>query len=125
MNSKAKSILIVEDSPSVRAMLADMLENEGYSVVEAVDGHEAFKMVEHLKFDLIITDLSMPVMDGIEFIRRAKKLPLCRFVPIVVLSSEEDIRKVDEAKSAGASTYLSKPFKELQLRAMLKVVLGQ
>lgn len=124
MNSKAKTILIVEDSPSVRAMLSDMLENEGYSVMEAADGREAFKMVEYLKFDLIITDLSMPVMDGIEFIRRAKKLPLCRFVPIVVLSSEEDIRKVDEAKSAGASTYLSKPFKEVQLRAMLKVVLG-
>lgn len=124
MNGKQKSILIVEDSPSVRAMLADMLVNEGYIVMEAVDGHEAFKMVEYLKFDLIITDLSMPVMDGVEFIRRAKKLPLCRFVPIVVLSSEEDVRKVDEAKNAGASTYLSKPFKELQLRAMLKVVLG-
>jgi two-component system chemotaxis response regulator CheY len=125
MSSQEKTILVVEDSPSVRAMLVDMLENEGYKVMEAVDGHEAFKMVEYLKFDLIITDLSMPVMDGIEFIRRAKKQPLCRFVPIVVLSSEEDARKVDEAKSAGASTYLSKPFKEQQLRAMLKVVLGR
>jgi two-component system chemotaxis response regulator CheY len=125
MSSQEKTILVVEDSPSVRAMLVDMLENEGYKVMEAVDGHEAFKMVEYLKFDLIITDLSMPVMDGIEFIRRAKKQPLCRFVPIVVLSSEEEARKVDEAKSAGASTYLSKPFKEQQLRAMLKVVLGR
>jgi two-component system chemotaxis response regulator CheY len=125
MSSQEKTILVVEDSPSVRAMLADMLENEGYKVMEAVDGYEALKMVEYLKFDLIITDLSMPVMDGIEFIRLAKKQPLCRFVPIVVLSSEEDSRKVDEAKSAGASTYLSKPFKEQQLRAMLKVVLGR
>ncbi len=124
MNNQGKSILIVEDSPSVRAMLADMLQNEGYNVMEAVDGFEAFKMVEYLKFDLIITDISMPVMDGIEFIRLAKKQPLCRFVPIVVLSSEEDVRKVDEAKKAGASTFLSKPFKELQLRSMLKLVLG-
>jgi len=124
MTQQEKTILIVEDSPSVRAMLADMLEHEGYKVIEAVDGYEAFKLVEYVKFDLIITDLTMPVMDGLEFIRQAKKLPLCRFVPIVVLSSEEDSRKVEEAKKAGASTYLSKPFKELQLRAMLKVVLG-
>jgi len=124
MSQQEKSILIVEDSPSVRAMLADMLESEGYKVMEAVDGYEAFKLVEYLKFDLIITDLTMPVMDGLEFIRQAKKLPLCRFVPIVVLSSEEDQRKVEEAKKAGASTYLSKPFKEMQLRSMLKVVLG-
>jgi len=125
MTSHETTILIVEDSPSVRAMLADMLEAEGYKVMEAVDGYEAFKLVEYVKFDLIITDLTMPVMDGIEFIRQAKKLPLCRFVPIVVLSSEEDARKVDEAKKAGASTYLSKPFKEQQLRTMLKVVLGR
>jgi two-component system, chemotaxis family, chemotaxis protein CheY len=125
MSSQEKTILIVDDSPSVRVILADMLESEGYKVVEAVDGYEAFKMVEYLKFDLIITDLSMPVMDGIEFIRLAKKQPLCRFVPIVVLSSEENSRKVDEAKTAGASTYLSKPFKATQLRAMLQVVLGR
>jgi two-component system, chemotaxis family, chemotaxis protein CheY len=125
MSSQEKTILIVDDSPSVRVLLADMLEEEGYKVVEAVDGFEAFKMVEYLKFDLIITDLSMPVMDGIEFIRLAKKQPLCRFVPIVVLSSEEDSRKVDAAKAAGASTYLSKPFKAPQLRAMLQVVLGR
>lgn len=124
MTGQEKTILIVEDSPSVRAMLSDMLENEGYKVMEAVDGYEAFKLVEYLKFDLIITDLTMPVMDGIEFIRQAKKQPLCRFVPIVVLSSEEDARKIDEAKKVGASTYLSKPFKEHQLRTMLKVVLG-
>jgi len=124
MTQQEKTILVVEDSPSVRAMLADMLENEGYKVMEAVDGYEAFKLVEYVKFDLIITDLTMPVMDGLEFIRQAKKLPLCRFVPIVVLSSEEDSRKVEEAKKSGASTYLSKPFKELQLRTMLKVVLG-
>ncbi|HAD03705.1 MAG: hypothetical protein A2091_06970 [Desulfuromonadales bacterium GWD2_61_12] len=119
-----KTILIVDDSPSMRAILGDMLEKEGYKVVEANDGHEGFKIVEYLKVDLIITDLSMPVMDGIQFVREAKKLPLCRFVPIVVLTSEEDSRRLEEAKKAGASTWLSKPFKENQLRAMLKLVLG-
>jgi len=119
-----KTILIVDDSPSMRAILGDMLEKEGYKVIEASDGHEGFKIVEYLKVDLIITDLSMPVMDGIQFVREAKKLPLCRFVPIVVLTSEEDSRRLEEAKKAGASTWLSKPFKENQLRAMLKLVLG-
>lgn len=119
-----KTILIVDDSPSMRAILSDMLENEGYKVVEAADGHEAFKLVEYLKFDLIITDLSMPVMDGIQFVREAKKLPLCKFVPIVVLTSEDDAKRLEEAKKVGASTWLSKPFKENQLRAMLKLVLG-
>ncbi len=124
MTIQEKSILIVDDSPSIRAMLGDMLESAGYKVMEAVDGHEAFKLVEYLKFDLIITDLSMPVMDGISFIRKAKTLPLCRFVPIVVLSSEEEGSKIEEAKRVGASTYLTKPFKEQQLRSMLRVVLG-
>jgi two-component system chemotaxis response regulator CheY len=119
-----RTILIVDDSPSMRAILGDMLEREGYLAVEAADGHEAFKLVEYLKFDLIITDLSMPVMDGIEFVRQAKKLPLCRFVPIVILTSEGDSKRLEEAKKAGASTWLSKPFKENQLRAMLKLVLG-
>lgn len=119
-----RTILVVDDSPSMRAILGDMLEREGYKVVEAADGHEAFKLVEYLKVDLIITDLSMPVMDGIQFVREAKKLPLCRFVPIVVLTSEGDTRRLEEAKKAGASTWLSKPFKDNQLRAMLKLVLG-
>lgn len=119
-----KTILIIDDSPSVLAILSDMLTAAGYQVVEAKDGHAGLKKVQEIKADLIITDLTMPVMDGIQFVREAKKLPMCRFVPIVVLTSEDDARKLDEAKQAGASTWLSKPFKENQLRAMLKMVLG-
>lgn len=121
---KQKTILIVEDSASMRAILADMLTDAGYRVIEATDGHAGLELVRETKFDLIITDLTMPVLDGIAFVREAKKLPLCRFVPIVVLTSEGDLKKLDEAKQAGASTWLSKPFKENQLRAMLKMVLG-
>ena len=82
------------------------------------------KKVAAGKFDLIITDLNMPVMDGITFIKKAKQLPNCKFVPIVFLSSEEDETKIVEAKQAGASTFLRKPFKENQLRTILQVVLG-
>jgi len=125
MSSEAeKTILVVDDSPSVRAVLSDMLEEEGYKSMEAADGQEGMKLVDYIKFDLIITDLTMPVMDGFEFIRQAKKHPNCKFVPIVVLTSEEDTQRLQEAKNAGASTSLTKPFKANQLRAMLKMVVG-
>lgn len=119
-----KSILIIDDSASMRAILGDMLVDAGYKVVEAVDGYAGLERVKETKFDLIITDLSMPVMDGIAFMRDAKKLPLCKFVPIVVLTAEGDAAKLEEAKKAGASTWLTKPFKEKQLRAVLQMVLG-
>lgn len=119
-----KTILIIDDSASMRAILGDMLVDSGYQVVEAVDGYAGLERVKETKFDLIITDLSMPVMDGIAFMRDAKKLPLCKFVPIVVLTAEGDAAKLEEAKKAGASTWLTKPFKEKQLRAVLQMVIG-
>lgn len=119
-----KSILIIDDSASMRAILGDMLADAGYNVVEAVDGNAGLELVKKTKFDLIITDLSMPVMDGIAFVREAKKMPSCKFVPIVVLTAEGDAAKLDEAKKAGASTWLTKPFKEKQLRTVLQMVLG-
>lgn len=119
-----KVILIIDDSASMRAILGDMLVDAGYKVVEAIDGFAGLELVKETKFDLIITDLSMPVIDGITFVREAKKLASCKFVPIVVLTAEGDAAKLDEAKKAGASTWLTKPFKEKQLRAVLKMVLG-
>ena len=120
----SKHILIVDDSPVVLAMLEDSLAGMGYRVTAAGNGKDALRQVETTKFDLIITDLSMPVMDGISFVKAAKQLPNCKFVPIVFLSSEEDEAKISEAKKAGASTFLRKPFKENQLRTILQVVLG-
>ena len=120
----SKKILIVDDSPVVLAMLEDALVGMGYAVTVAANGQDGLKQVEAGKFDLIITDLSMPVMDGISFVRAAKQLPNCKFVPIVFLSSEEDEAKISEAKKAGASTFLRKPFRENQLRTILQVVLG-
>jgi two-component system chemotaxis response regulator CheY len=119
-----KTILIIDDSASMRAILGDMLVDSGYNVMEAVDGYAGLEMVKETKFDLIITDLSMPVLDGITFVREAKKMASCKFVPIVVLTAEGDAAKLEEAKKAGASTWLAKPFKEKQLRAVLQMVLG-
>ena len=120
----SKRILIVDDSPVVLAMLEDALAGMGYAVTAANNGQAGLRQIEAGKFDLIITDLSMPVMDGIAFVKAAKQLPNCKFVPIVFLSSEEDEARIAEAKRAGASTFLRKPFKENQLATILKVVLG-
>lgn len=119
-----KKILIVEDSPSVLAILEDMLTELGYAVTTATNGQQACQLIEAEKYNLIITDLSMPVMDGIEFVKTAKLMPNCKFVPIVMLSSEDDEAKIAEAKSVGISTFLRKPVKEIQLKTILQVVLG-
>ena len=120
----AKKILIVDDSPSVLAILEDMLEGLGYAVTAASNGKQACQLLETSQFNLIITDLTMPVMDGIVFAQAAKKMPNCKFVPIVMLSSEEDETKIAEAKRVGISTFLRKPVKEMQLKTILQVVLG-
>jgi len=120
----AKKILIVDDSPSVLAVLEDMLDELGYEVATASDGKKACLLLETTRYDLIITDLTMPVMDGIAFAQTAKQMPNCKFVPIVMLSSEEDETKIAEAKKVGISTFLRKPVKEVQLRTILRVVLG-
>ena len=120
----AKKILIVDDSPSVLAILEDMLADLGYEVTAAGNGKQACQFLETNRYDLIITDLTMPVMDGIVFVKTAKQMPNCKFVPIVMLSSEEDEGKIAEAKKVGISTFLRKPVKEIQLKTILKVVLG-
>ena len=120
----AKKILIVDDSPSVLAVLEDMLDELGYEAATATNGKQACQLLETNRYDLIITDLTMPVMDGIVFAQTAKQMPNCKFVPIVMLSSEEDEAKIAEAKKVGISTFLRKPIKEIQLKTILRVVLG-
>ena len=120
----AKKIMIVDDSPSVLAILDDMLVDLGYEVTTADNGQQGCQLLETNRYDLIITDLTMPVMDGIIFVQTAKKMPNCKFVPIVMLSSEEDEAKIAEAKQVGISTFLRKPVKEVQLKTILQVVLG-
>jgi two-component system chemotaxis response regulator CheY len=120
----AKQILIVDDSPSVLAILEDMLVDLGYEVTAAADGRQACQLAEDTRYDLIITDLTMPVMDGMEFAQAAKKMPNCKFVPIVMLSSEDDEEKISQAKKVGISTFLRKPIKEAQLKTILQIVLG-
>jgi len=119
-----KKVLIVDDSPSVLAILKDLLDELGFAVISANNGQEAFSHIEKSRFNMIITDLKMPVMDGIEFVKRAKASPNCKFVPVVMLSSEEDEAKIAEARKAGVSTFMKKPINKGQFTAMVQIVLG-
>ena len=105
-----KSILIVDDSLSLRQTLAIALRSGGYEVTEAVDGTDALAKLDGRKFNLIISDVNMPKLDGISFVRQAKALPTYRFTPVLMLTTEGDEKKKQEGKAAGVKAWIVKPF---------------
>ena len=119
-----KKILVVDDSPFILKIIDDMLTDLDYDVTTADSGVTAYKQVESTPFDMIITDLHMPHMCGIEFTRKVKLIPNRRFTPIVMLSSEGDTERIAEAKQMGISTFLRKPIKAPQLKAILQIAVG-
>jgi two-component system chemotaxis response regulator CheY len=119
-----KTILSVDDSASIRQMVNLTLSGAGYQVVEAGNGAEGLAKATSSKLDMIVTDLNMPVMDGLSLIRELRKLPAYRGVPILFLTTESDADKKAEAKSAGATGWITKPFKQEQLLQVVKKVLG-
>jgi two-component system chemotaxis response regulator CheY len=120
----AKLIMTADDSASVRQMVSFTLKQNGYDVVEAVDGKDALTKLQSTKVDMLITDLNMPNLDGIGLIKGARALPACKFIPIVMLTTESQDSKKAEGKSAGATGWIVKPFKPEQLIAVVKKVLG-
>jgi two-component system chemotaxis response regulator CheY len=119
-----KTILAVDDSASVRQMVNLTLRGAGYQVIEAVDGNDALAKARAASVDMIITDLNMPVMNGLVLIRNLRKLPSYCGVPIVFLTTESDADLKKEAKDAGATGWITKPFQQPQLLAVVKKVLG-
>jgi two-component system chemotaxis response regulator CheY len=119
-----KKILVVDHSPFILTVMNNMLSELNYEVTTAESGFEAQKHVEATKHDMIITDLHMPGMSGIELTRLVKQMPDRRFIPIVMLSCEGDEEKIAEAKRMGVSTFLRKPVKDSQLKAILQVAMG-
>lgn len=106
----SKTILIVDDSFSLRQTLAIALRGAGYEVLEAVDGKDALTKLDGRKFNLIISDVNMPNMDGLSFVRAAKQLPAYKFTPIIMLTTEGDETKKAEGKAAGVRAWVVKPF---------------
>ena len=120
----AKVIMTADDSASVRQMVGFTLKDAGYEVVEAVDGRDALSKLNGSGVNMLITDLNMPNMDGIELIRQVRTQQEFKFMPIVMLTTESQASKKQEGKSAGATGWIAKPFKPEQLVAVVKKVLG-
>jgi len=120
----AKTIMTADDSASVRQMVSFTLRQHGYDVVEAVDGRDALHKLGAGTVDMLITDLNMPNLDGIGLIKGARALASCRFIPIVMLTTESQDSKKQEGKAAGATGWIVKPFQPDQLISVVRKVLG-
>lgn len=118
-----KTIMTVDDSASLRQMVSFVLRGAGYDVIEAVDGLDALSKLKGREVHLVLTDINMPKMDGLELTRQLRTLPLYKFVPIVLLTTESHPEKKKEGKAAGATAWIVKPFTPDQVLALLKKVL--
>ena len=119
------SILTVDDSSSIRVAIKIALTGAGYQVTEAENGADGIQKANSGSFDLIITDLNMPVMDGLTMIEELRKLPAHTGVPIIFLTTESDGAMKARAKAAGATGWLTKPFDPDQLVKIAKKVLAR
>ncbi len=117
-------ILAVDDSASMRQMVSFTLKGAGHQVDEASNGQEALTKAKGDRYDLIITDVNMPVMDGITFIRNLRAESAYKFTPMLMLTTESGADKKAEGKAAGATGWIVKPFNPDQLVATIKKVLG-
>jgi two-component system, chemotaxis family, chemotaxis protein CheY len=117
-----KKILAVDDSASMRQMVTFTLKNAGFDVTEAKDGQEALDIAKTRQYDVIISDVNMPVMDGITLIKNLRQLPQFKFTPILMLTTESGSEKKMEGKAAGATGWIVKPFNPDQLLAVINKV---
>lgn len=119
------NILTVDDSASIRLTTRIALTNAGYSVTEAVDGADGLNKMKAGNFDLIVTDLNMPNMDGLTMIRGLRQLPAYMGTPVIFLTTESDGDIKQQAKAAGATGWLTKPFDPETLIKIVRKVLGR
>lgn len=119
----SKSVLVVDDSTSMRQMVSFTMKEAGFEVIEGANGQEALSNVQGKTVNLVITDLNMPVMDGMTLIRQLRAKPEFKFTPILMLTTESQDTKKQEGKAAGATGWIVKPFNPEQLlQVVAKVV---
>ncbi len=116
----AKTILIVDDSASMRQLITFALKDAGYDVLAAVDGKDALGKLNGSKVDMVVTDLNMPNMNGLELVKALRASPTNKFTPVVMLTTESQDSKKQEGKSAGASGWIVKPFTPEVLIGVIK-----
>lgn len=120
----AKTILVVDDSASLRQVVIIALKGAGYDAIEAADGKDALGKLDGQKIHLIVSDVNMPNMDGITLVKEIKKLPAYKFTPIIMLTTESGDDKKAAGQAAGAKAWIVKPFQPNQLlTAVSKLVL--
>lgn len=120
----AKTIMIVDDSASLRQVVSIALKREGYDVLEASDGKDGLSKLDGQKVHLIISDVNMPGMDGLTMVSEIKKMPNYKFTPIIMLTTEAGADKKEQGKAAGAKAWMVKPFKPDQMiNAVSKLVM--
>jgi two-component system, chemotaxis family, chemotaxis protein CheY len=119
-----KKILIVDDSITIRQLVSSTLTEAGFEVIQAQNGQDGVEKSAATTLDLIITDLNMPVMDGITLIKNVRNSTSNRFVPILMLTTESQAEKKMEGKAAGATGWIVKPFDPPKLLAVISKVLG-
>ncbi|MFP4484831.1 MAG: response regulator [Spirochaetota bacterium] len=121
----AKRVLIVDDSSAIRKSVSFILDQAGYAVVSAEDGLDALSKLDGASFDLIVTDVNMPNLDGIELVKKVREQPAYKYTPIVVLTTESQGSKMEEGKAAGATGWIVKPFDADKLLAVVKRLVGE
>jgi len=119
----AKKILTVDDSSTMRQLVRFTLTRAGYEVSEAEDGSQGLAKATGESFDLVLSDINMPVMGGLDMVRGLRQLPAYKFTPIVLLTTEASAEKKQEGKAAGATGWIVKPFEPEQLLAVVTKVL--
>ncbi len=117
------TILIVDDSVSIRQSVRFILEQNGYTVIEAADGLEGLKRLSESKVQLVISDINMPNMDGLTMVKKVRETEGIKFLPILVLTTESQGSVVEEGKKAGATGWIVKPFNNEKLIETIKKII--
>jgi two-component system chemotaxis response regulator CheY len=113
----SKTVLVVDDSASIRQVVGIALKGAGYQVIDATDGANALSKLTGQRIHLVISDVNMPVMDGISFVRELKARPEYRFTPVIMLTTESSESRKAEGQAAGARAWVVKPFQPQQMLA--------
>ena len=119
-----KTILTIDDSVSIRQMVAMTLRGAGLEVLEASNGSEGYDKAISSRIDAVITDLNMPIMNGLEFLRKFRQHPAGKGIPVILLTTESDEELKRQARESGATGWIVKPFKQEQLVAVIRKVTG-
>ena len=120
----AKTVLAIDDSASIRQMVAFTLKSSGYEVVEAVDGMDGLDKAKAKSYNLVLTDQNMPRMDGITLIKNLRAMPQYKTVPILMLTTESSDAMKQQGRAVGATGWLVKPFDPQKLIEVVKKVIG-